>query len=185
MRQQISTYHPTRGDLDPCIKKWFAVRTCFRWEKVVKRRLEEKNVEVYLPLLKVVRRYPRKLKRLEVPLINNFVFVHITGEEYINVLGTIGVAYFLRDAGVIRAIPESQIDMLRRVVGEVPEGALEVGPLQYEVGQQVEVIYGNLTGLRGTLVEKKGKHSLVIALEQFGLELRIEVRPEMVRPARH
>ncbi|MEZ4957062.1 MAG: transcription termination/antitermination NusG family protein, partial [Saprospiraceae bacterium] len=53
--------------------KWFAVYTRSKSEKVVKRLLASKNIECYLPLQKVTRRYTRKIKSYEIPLISCYI----------------------------------------------------------------------------------------------------------------
>jgi len=171
-----------QNDLHPTEKRWFAVRTSFRWEKLVQGWLEKKNIEVYLPLLHVVRRYKSKTKHLKIPLINSFVFVNIVESEYIEVLETEGAIFFLRDAKDLKAIPEREITIMRLVAGEEIDSSIEVAPISYEIGQKVEIIRGQLAGITGKLVEKKGKKSFVVELSHLELELVIQVKPDMIRP---
>lgn len=63
--------------LHPIESRWFAVYTRSKSEKVVKRLLDQKNIENYLPLQKVTRRYTRKIKSYEIPLISCYIFVKI------------------------------------------------------------------------------------------------------------
>lgn len=170
------------GDLHPTEKRWFAVRTHFKWEKLVHGWLEKKDIEVYLPLLHVVRRYASKTKRLQLPLINNFVFVKITESEYIKVLETEGAIFFLKDAKVLKAIPEREIAILRLVVGEEIDPSIDVAPISYNVGQEVEIVRGQLAGMKGKLVEQKGKKKFVVELTGMDLELRMEIEMDMIRP---
>ncbi len=165
-------------DLHPAEARWFAVRTPARWEKEVTKRLAEKNIDVYLPLLsKMVSYAKQKQKKIKVPLINGFVFVKITEKEYQAVRETNGVAFFLMDAKVLRAIPEKEMDILRQVVGE----KVAVRKAQFEIGEKVIVVGGNLTGLEGKLIERKGKKCLVVALMMLDKELLIEINPEHLR----
>ncbi|MBK9564384.1 MAG: UpxY family transcription antiterminator [Saprospiraceae bacterium] len=67
--------------------RWFAVYTKYKCEKYVQDHLNKKNVQTYLPLIQKTRRYTRKVKHLEVPMINCYVFVHIIKNQYIPTLG--------------------------------------------------------------------------------------------------
>ncbi len=154
------------------------MRTPAKWEKEVAKRLAEKNIDVYLPLLSKVVEYARqKPKKIKVPLINGFVFVNITEKEYLAVRETDGVAFFLMDAKVLRAIPEREMDIMRQVVGE----KVKIRKAKFEIGEEVVVIGGNLTGMEGKLIERKGKKCLVVALMMLDKELVIEINPEHLR----
>ena len=153
--------------------RWFAVYTRYKSEKVVKRLLDMKNVENYLPLQTVTRRYTRKIKTHEIPLISCYIFVKITKQEYVPVLETENVVKFLRFARNLLSIPEDEINILRRVVGEGIE--VEAEPGRFKEGDAVEVIGGKLTGLRGRLVEKHGKKHMLVELETVGYTLKMNI----------
>lgn len=159
--------------------KWFAVRTGFRKEKIVHKRLKSKGIISYLPLYKVIRRYERKVKHLELPLINSYLFVKITKKDYVRVLETEHVHAFIHFNRNLIAIPGTEIDTVRRVLGEDTEIAVvEEG---YTRGDQVEVIGGRLTGLHGELIEGEGQKRLIIRLEKIGVGLEVEVDAKYLR----
>jgi len=159
--------------------RWFAVRTGFRKEKIVHKRLSSKGIVSYLPLYKVIRRYERKVKHLELPLINSYIFVKISKAEYVRVLETEQVHAFVHFNRNLIAIPEAEIDTIHRVLGEDTEIAvLEEG---YKKGDQVEVIGGRLTGLHGELIEGEGQKRLIIRLENIGVGLEVEIDAKYLR----
>lgn len=153
--------------------KWFAVYTRFKSEKVVQRLLLQKNIENYLPLQKVTRRYTRKIKHHDIPLISCYIFVKIVKDEYVKVLETDNVVRFIRFSKNLLSIPDDEIEIIRRVVGEADEVFAEPG--RFKEGDAVEVVGGNLTGLRGRLIEKQGKKQMVVELENIGYSLRLTV----------
>lgn len=163
----------SENHLDEKEAKWFAVRTGFKHEKQVANWLDRKGIEHYLPLLKVTKFYKSKVKHLELPLINCYIFVKITKQEYVPVLETLGVTGFVKIAKNLLSIPEVEMDILRRVVGETDN--LEVEACGFRLGAEVEIIGGNLTGLRGTLIEQKSDKNFVIELERIGCALLMEV----------
>jgi transcription antitermination factor NusG len=153
--------------------KWFAVYTRFKSEKVVHRLLANKKIEAYLPLQKVTRRYTRKIKHHEIPLISCYIFVRIVREDYVPVLETENVVRFIKTAKNLYAIPDAEIDIIRRVTGDGEDVVAEPG--LFKEGDLVELIGGKLTGLRGRLVERQGKKQMVVELESIGVSLRMTV----------
>jgi transcription antitermination factor NusG len=159
--------------------RWFAVYTHFKREKVVAKRLASKGIEYFLPLQKRTRRYTRKIKEVELPLINCYIFVKITKPEYVPVLETDDVLKFVRFRKNLISIPEEEIDILRLVVGENIEVEVEAGSLN--VGDEVEIVGGHLTGLRGTLHEQRSDKNFVVALDKLGYSLLMQLDPQLLR----
>jgi len=166
--------------LDEEEARWFAVYTRYKREKLVNRLLSNKKIDTYLPLQKVTRRYARKIKKLELPLISCYIFVKITASQYLPVLETENVVRFVRFSKNLLSIPEMEIQIIRKVVGE--EGIeLEAEPTQLHIGDEVEIIGGNLTGLSGILLEKKGKKKMVVELEKMGYSLLMNIDASLLR----
>lgn len=162
--------------------RWFAIYTNYKREKVVRDRLSDKGIECYLPLQQVTRRYQRKVKQLELPLISRYLFARITRRFYVPVLETSDVLNFVRIRRNLLAIPQAEIDLLRRVVGELTD--IEVIPATFQPGDPVEIIGGQLTGLRGKLVEKRNDRIVIITLETLGYEIPVQVDPAYLRRIR-
>jgi len=152
---------------------WYAVHTGFKREKRVQKQLERKGIEHYLPLQKRIRRYTRKVRQVELPLISTYIFVKIDLKDRVSVLEVPDVYGFVQFAKDIIPIPESEIALVKRVLGEAYEVEVEEGPLA--PGTPVEIIGGQLTGLKGTLVEQAGKEVFNIQLDSLGYQLRMDV----------
>lgn len=176
----MNTQTTYENHLDSKEPRWFAIYTNYKREKLVQSMLNQKGIHAYLPLQKVTRRYTRKIKTLELPLINCYVFVKITSKEYVPVLETEHVLKFIRFSKNLISIPEVEIEMIKRVVGEGVEVEIDQNNKHRE-GDSVEVVRGNLTGLRGKLVSIQGKKQMVIELDNMGYSLRMEVEPSLLR----
>ncbi len=159
--------------------KWFAVYTRFKREKYVCEQLKNKGIECYIPLDKRIRIYGRKKTTVELPLINCYVFVKITKKEYVSVLDTVGVVSFLKFENRIISIPENEIIILRKVVGEFHEIDV-LSEHDFENGDIVEIISGSLAGTKGILAEKENKHSFIVNLENIGIQLSVKVDPRIL-----
>ena len=161
---------------------WFAVYTRFKCEKVVLQALKKKGIECYVPLQEVKRQYTRKIKTHHIPLISCYAFVKVNKADYIRVLETDYVLEYVKIGRNLIAIPEKEIDLLKRIVGEGLVTAIE--PRSMKIGDKVEIIAGRLTGLHGKLVETDHGKRMVVQLEALGQDLFMEVAPELLRKAR-
>ncbi len=159
--------------------RWFAVRTRFKSEKVALKQLTGYKISAYLPIKQLTRRYSGKIRHIEMPLISSFVFVKIKKSEYVKVLETEYIAGFLKFGQNLLSIPESQIDLIRRLLGENIEVTAHQDFLNK--GDLVEVIAGPLLGLQGQLVNIQGKERVLVELINSGYSLQIDIENHLLR----
>lgn len=160
--------------------RWFAVYTRYKREKLVDKRLKEQGIESYLPIQSVSRQYGKKVRTVELPLIGTYLFTRITKTEYVAVLRTLDVVGFVKFSQNLIAIPDGEIRILQRVVGQGIE--VDVEPNIYRIGDEVEIMSGTLTGLKGILLATDQNKNFVIELNQIGYSLRIQVEPAKLKP---
>lgn len=168
-----------QNDLHETDARWFAVHTKYKCEKFVAELLAKRDIAVYLPLITNIKKYVSGIKKREVPLINSYVFVKICKQEYHPVLSTLYVRGFLKQRKSLVCIPNKEIDILRRVVGELEE--VYSSSYDLRTGDTVEIIAGNLTGLQGTLLQAEGSNRFVIQLESIGMQLSMSVDKNKLR----
>src|ERR1700752_210484 len=97
-------------------KKWHALYVASRQEKNTARLLSEKGIESYVPIVKTMRQWSDRKKMVEVPLLNGYVFVHISPIENDKTLQTKGVVNFVRSEGKTAVIRADEIDRLKQLV---------------------------------------------------------------------
>ncbi len=165
--------------LDSKTARWFAIYTPYKREKLVCRQLQKKGITAYLPIQELIRRYTRKIRKVELPLISCYVFVKITKAEYVKVLETEQVMGFVKFSGNLIAIPDEEIELMKRILGEGI--AVNAEKQSYKEGDRVEVISGNLFGTRGKLCSIQGKKQFLVDLEFLGYTLQINIDPSLLR----
>jgi len=164
--------------------RWFAVYTKYKCEKYVADQLSKKNIESYIPIITKTKRYSRKIKKYQIPLINCYVFVNIKKPEYVPTLETEYVMKFLKQGKDLICIPQEEIEILKRVVGDVEE-IYAIEQNIFQAGEEVEVVSGNLTGMKGRIVSKSGKRNFVVELTTIGYQLSIQVDMNLLKPVNH
>jgi len=157
--------------------QWYALYTRANGERKLLECLQEKNIECYLPMKKVLKVWSDRKKWVEFPLLSGYCFVNITRREYDRVLRCANVVCYVTFEGKAAVIPEIQIDALRRVSKQF-DFYLSVSHENFEPGQKVEVIAGPMIGARGELVKASGKHKFIIRLDELKSVVAIEIPVE-------
>jgi transcriptional antiterminator NusG len=153
---------------------WFAVQTRPRYEKKVASELQEKDLEVFLPMLASRHQWSDRRRMVHTPLFPGYLFVRIppTKEARIAVLSTNGATGFVGVRGAGITIPEREIESVRTVLAQ---GIPVQAHLFLTVGDPVRVRGGSLDGVEGILLAKNDDFSLVVSIKiiQRSLSIRI------------
>jgi len=164
-------------------KGWYALYTRSRFEKQVHRLLQEQGFETYLPLMVTTRRWSDRLKKVEVPLFNSYVFVvHEINNpsSFIKILETPGVVRFVSFEGKPVRIPDPQIDNLKKLGKQ----GYEIEPIDKPIpeGSDVEIKRGPLKGIKGVVVRSSdsSKNLLLIRLDVLDKNIQVKLPPGMV-----
>lgn len=154
-------------------KQWYAAYTNSRAEKKVLKELQQRGIEAYLPLQKILRQWSDRRKWVEEPLLRCYIFVKIAKPDYYNVLNTQGIVRYITFEGKAVPIPENQIDVLRKVVAT--EADVEVTSDKFEPGDKVKVVSGPLRGLEGEMVDFRGSRRVMVRFEQLGQHILVSI----------
>jgi transcription antitermination factor NusG len=155
------------------VAKWFAVYTSPRHEKRVGQYLKQREIEHFLPLYSVRRRWSDgSLVTLDLPLFPGYLFVRIDRRERVRVLQVPGVVSFVGGTGRQPAsLPESEIDALR---AGLHLRRAEPHPL-LTVGQRARIRFGPLAGMEGVVVRKKNRLRVVLTMDLIMQSVAVEV----------
>jgi transcription termination/antitermination protein NusG len=173
---------PDQSDSDRLLaSKWYALYTRSRFEKKMLSELTDRRIEVFLPMREILSRWKDRKKRIWIPLFPGYIFInHVdTPENRFRILNVPGAVRFVGFQGRANPIPEEQIQYVRRFL----EASIAIDPYPYmQVGSQVEVIAGPLKGIRGILVEKRGRFRFVIQVDLIRQAVSVEIDSSDVRP---
>ena len=163
------------------VLRWYAVYVKSRYEKKTSKLLEDKNIETYLPLIGRLKQWSDRKKKVEEPLFKSYLFVRSDLKNYYEILNTPGIVKFVTFEGKPVPVPENQLVAVKEYIGEY-DGEDDLELLQnLEEGQMVEIVYGQMKGLIGRLVEMRGRQRLIVNIEAVGQDLPINVSRSQVR----
>jgi len=151
---------------------WYALYTRHQHEKMVNQVLSHKGFNTFLPLYATTHHWKDRTKALSLPLFPCYVFLKGGIERRLQILTTPGIYGLVSSAGQPAAIPDIEIESIRRVV---ESGARVEAHPYLKCGNWVRVKCGPLTGIEGILVRKKNISRLVLSVEILGTAAAIEV----------
>jgi transcription antitermination factor NusG len=166
----------------PDERAWFAVHTRTRFEKKVAEQLQEKRIEMFLPLFSVNHKWNDRQQIVREPLFPGYVFVRIPVvlDTRIAVLRTIGVKNFVGCRGVGTPLPTAEIQAIKTMLEH------RVPFLLYpymNVGQRVRICSGCFEGIEGILTAINGDDSLVISIELIQRAIAVRITGYQIEPA--
>lgn len=147
---------------------WYAVYTKPRWEKKVASLLEEKGIEYYCPLNKVVKQWSDRKKVVLEPLFKSYVFVQVEEKqkwELMKINGIVNYVYYLGKPAKIR---NSEIETVKKFLNEFE--SVDVAENNALVNARVKIKHGVLMNYQGILLEVSGNKASV-KIESMGLQL--------------
>lgn len=158
-------------------QQWYALYLHSRCEKKVSFELVGKNVEAFLPLIEEVHKWRDRKKKVLEPLFRGYVFVKTDLRDNGKILATDGVVRFVGINHRPSAIPEAQIDWVRRIIGQPQDIRRE---RYVEVGNKVRVVAGPLLGVEGYVLRKQGVSRVVISIEAIAQSVSLQVPTEIL-----
>jgi transcription antitermination factor NusG len=152
--------------------QWWAMYTMARREKELMRRLRALEIAFYSPLVPKRTRSPSgRVRESFVPLFASYVFVHGNEEQRYQALTTNCISRCLSVPDGARLVHD-----LRQIRNLIELGAPVTAEARIEPGRRVRVRSGPMLGMEGTVVKRRGKDWLVVAVEflQQGASVLLE-----------
>jgi transcription antitermination factor NusG len=157
----------------PQENRWYALYTKPRHEKVVKRVLDEKGVENFLPLKRILSRWADRKVELLLPLFPGYVFARYSPiKDHYKVLTTRGIVTAVGTKQTPWPIPDYEITSLILA----SNCNLNIEQHAYlSAGRRVRITNGPLTGIRGILLSTRKKNRLILSVDLLQRSVAVEV----------
>lgn len=151
---------------------WYAVYTKFQHDKSAAAQLERKDFEVFFPVYRTVHRWKDRNQIVVLPLFPCYLFLRTELDRKIEILRTAGVRSIVESAGHACAVPESEIEAVRKICSTTsrfqPHPFLQQGDL-------VRIRKGPLFGMEGFFVRTKNHYRVVVSVELLQKGVAVEV----------
>ncbi len=148
-----------------------------RNEKKVAERLKEQGFEVFCPLIRSLRIWSDRKKKIWVPLFTSYVFVRVNELERLEVLKDHGVLNFVFWLGKPAIVREKEIDAIREIVDFSED--INVENAGFEKGQVLTIREGPFKGLAGEVVDLD-RNIVYIYIEQLGCKIQFKYSKKFI-----
>ena len=157
------------------MKNWHVLYTKPRNEKKVTERLSEEGFEVYCPLVKTVRQWSDRKKKVQVPMFPSYLFCNVDEQERHLLLQDPGILNFVFWLGKPALVREHEIEAIRDIVKHGEE--ININTDRFEIGQLIEISEGPFKGMSGR-IDKLDKRKIIVLVEQLGCLVSFKYRNE-------
>ncbi len=147
------------------MKSWYVLYTKPRNEKKATERLQTAGYEMYCPLIKTVKQWSDRKKKVSVPMFPSYIFVRIEEAARKEVLRDPGVLNYVFWIGKPAVIRDDEIEAIRKIENKGVDIKVEGG--KPEKGQFVEIPEGPFKGMIGR-VDKVDRTRVLLYIEQLG-----------------
>ncbi len=147
--------------------KWYVLYTAPRAEKKVADRLIKEGFEIFLPIYKAKRKWSDRVKEVELPLFNSYVFVHCPNIKLrysVLVPGVVKVVYYVGRPAVVT---DAEIEAIKDFLNLSNKNKI------ISVGDMVSILGGVLEKKSGE-VTKIGERFTYLYIESLDATVCIE-----------
>ena len=152
-------------------KHWYLIYTKPRNEKKVAERLEKEGYTVYCPLVKSLRKWSDRKKKVQIPLFTSYVFIYMEEREHETVTRDPGVLFFIFWLGKLAIVKDCEIAAIREITANAED--IKVSALQVKKGQMIRIKEGLFKGLHGKIINVS-KNIVIIYIEQLGCQIQFK-----------
>jgi len=166
---------------DPNTQYWYVIKTKPFSEKKACANLDKKGYHVFLPLMKTIRQWSDRKKKLQVPLIPSVIFIFCTHRELQFLYGEIGISGVLKYLNKPAIVKDYEIENLKILVDQFEGQVISTKQESILPGQLVEVIEGPFKGLLAESVVQNGKHRIKVKISVLNTEYMVNIPYAFVR----
>lgn len=152
---------------------WYVLYLSPRSEKKVKLLLEKKGIEVYLPIVRVLRQWSDRKKWIEEPLFRGYLFLRTSENQLESCRFVPGALYFLKFEGKHAILRDQDIENIR--ISLIYPEHLTVNNFQFVEGQKIKIEHGPFKGLEGFISRQQGRRRIQVQIEALGKSLLMDV----------
>lgn len=154
-------------------ENWFVLYTKSRHEKLINWDLNRRQIEAFLPLRRIKRRWSDRSVVIEEPLFKSYLFVKTQLARKTEVLRTKGAVQFVRFNSQPVTVQESVIFSLKRLVDE----AIAIDPFPYfNTGDRIFIKSGPFKGTEGFIQRKDArKCRLIVSVDAIQSSVSVEI----------
>lgn len=152
---------------------WYVLYTKPKWEKKVAEQLQKVGINSYCPIIIKERKWSDRIKKVEVPLFNSYVFVQLKERDrnlVFNAQGVVRYLFWLQKPAIVRDI---EIEVIKKWLNSSDNIEFQID--NYKVGDKIKVDSGPFIN-EDAVVKKVTKNHYFLVLESMGFVLKMRYK---------
>jgi len=161
------------------VSKWYALYTNPRAEKKLSKILNKYNIENYLPVLPIRKKWSDRFRISEFPLFSSYIFTRIKFYESKNkVLGFPGAHHFIFHKGEPCEILPDDIDLIKLFVEKYPDTLRIRKEENLQKGKKVFITSGQFAGHKAEVLLVKNEATVIVRFPEMNFTASVQVSIE-------
>ena len=153
---------------------WYVLYSKSRAEKKLEQGLKNSGFETFCPTRTIMRQWSDRKKKVERVLFTSYVFVRAHKKDFDKIYNVNGFVRFVNYLGKPAIVKDKEIEAIKLFLEMTTNHTVH-----FEKDTAVRITVGPLKGRKG-LIERIGKKSLKIRIEELGMSLLAEVHKNKV-----
>lgn len=156
---------------------WLVICTKPKWEIKVTAQLTNYGIKCYCPTIIKERQWSDRIKKINTPLFNNYVFVQINAKDRNLVFlspGVIRYLYWNNDYAIVR---DNEIETIKKWLNPINEGKNDKD--KFKIGTSVIINKHQLFSNQKANIKEIKNNEYILVLETLGYILHITKDEEM------
>ncbi|HHP7240583.1 MAG TPA: transcription termination/antitermination protein NusG [Cyclobacteriaceae bacterium] len=162
------------------IIKWHAVYTKPRSEKKVAERLIANGYHAYCPLIKTMRQWSDRKKKVYLPMLPSYVLINVKEKQRADILKDPGVLNFVFWQGKPAIIREEEINYLQKIEDKGRD--IKIDHHDLIQGSEMSIQEGPFKGLTG-IVDKFDNQKVYLNIQSLGLRISFKFNEDSLTPS--
>lgn len=156
--------------------QWYALHVRCNQEKNVAQSLNTRGIDHFLPCYESRRQWKDRRVTLQMPLFPGYLFVRVPPFERSKAVFMPNVISMVGAGGIPSAVDDEEIANIKR---GLEHGTIE--PHEHlRVGEQVIIIQGAMSGMRGILLRRQNGVRVVVSLDSISRAFSVEVDEDCI-----
>jgi transcription antitermination factor NusG len=153
--------------------RWLVLYVRPRYEKKVHERCQQSGIVSYLPLREEFRKWSDRRKLVESPLFSGYLFLNVDEKKRVSALEFDGAMKYVQFGGRFAVVSDETIESIK--IALLKPGMVELENDPFQPGASILVTHGPFTGLRGRLIERRGRVRVIVSIDAIEKGLSVEV----------
>lgn len=155
--------------MNPIQKRgWHVLYVRSRCERKVETLLKEKQQEVFLPMVKTIRKWSDRNKIIEVPLFPSYIFVKInSAKDFHNTLSVDGACAYIKFGREYARVSNEEIMKIKLFLRSEDISDVKSNSKSIEIGEIKMIEHGPLSGLECEIIKVNNENKIVVRIESI------------------